>query len=89
MKLGGNLPPGHDALLFSISGVGSFICPVAETRMGTPRPLITMDHWVDGKPKCSGTRRRPKGMGCGVWGVGCGVWGVGCGVWGGAWRHAV
>ena len=25
MKLGGNLPPGHDALLFPISGVGSYI----------------------------------------------------------------
>ena len=28
MNLGGNLPPGHDALLFSIRGTGSFICPV-------------------------------------------------------------
>ena len=33
MKLGGNLPPGHDALLFSISGTGSFICPVAQTQL--------------------------------------------------------
>ena len=29
MKLGGNLPPGDNPLLFSISGTGSFICPVA------------------------------------------------------------
>ena len=26
-KLGGNLPPEHDALLFLIRGMGSFICP--------------------------------------------------------------
>ena len=26
---GGNLPPGHDALLFSINDTRSFICPVA------------------------------------------------------------
>ena len=29
MKLGGNRPPGDNPLLFSISGTGSFICPVA------------------------------------------------------------
>ena len=29
MKLGGNRPPGDNILLFSISGTGSFICPVA------------------------------------------------------------
>ena len=28
MKLGGNPPPGHNALLFSTSGTESFICPV-------------------------------------------------------------
>ena len=39
MKLGGNLPPGHYALLFSISGTESFICPVAQTRLNIPRPL--------------------------------------------------
>ena len=33
MKLGGNLPPEHDALLFSISGTGSFIWPVAQRRL--------------------------------------------------------
>ena len=33
MIAGGNLPLGHDALLFSISGMGSFICPVAQTRL--------------------------------------------------------
>ena len=46
MKL--NLPPWHDALLFSISGTGSFICPVAHTRLDIPRPVIThavMDNW--------------------------------------------
>ena len=26
-----NLPPGHDALLFSISGTGPFICPGTDT----------------------------------------------------------
>ena len=31
MKLGGNLPLGHDALRFLINGTGSFICPVADT----------------------------------------------------------
>ena len=30
MRLEGNLPPGHDALLFSTSGKGSFIGPVAK-----------------------------------------------------------
>ena len=44
MKLGGNLPPGHDVLLFSISGTGSFICPVTQTRLDIPRPLITQSH---------------------------------------------
>ena len=34
MKLGGNLTPGHDALLLSISGTGSFIYPVPQTRRG-------------------------------------------------------
>ena len=29
MKLGGNRPPGDNPLLFSTSGTGSFICPVA------------------------------------------------------------
>ena len=33
MKLGGNLPLGHDVLLFSMSGSGSFIYPVAQTRL--------------------------------------------------------
>ena len=31
MKLGGNRPPGDNPLLFSISGTGSFIYPVAST----------------------------------------------------------
>ena len=41
MKLGENLPPGHDSLLFSISGMGSCICPVAQTRLDILRPLFT------------------------------------------------
>ena len=41
MNLGGNLPLGHDALLFSISGTGSFICPLSQTGLDIPRPLIT------------------------------------------------
>ena len=46
MKLGESLPPGHDALIFSIGGTGSFIdvCPVAQTRLDIPRPLITQSH---------------------------------------------
>ena len=39
MKQRGNLPPGHDALLFSVSDTGSFICPVTQTRLDIPRPL--------------------------------------------------
>ena len=48
----------HDALLFAISGTGSFICrhtdtaghtkafdsPVTQTRLDIPRPLITQSH---------------------------------------------
>ena len=40
-KLGGNRPPGDNPLLFLISGMGSFICPVAQARLDIPRPLIT------------------------------------------------
>ena len=39
-----HLPPAHDALLLSISGTGCFICPVAQTRLDIPRPLITQSH---------------------------------------------
>ena len=42
MQLGGNLLPGHDALLFSISGTESY--PVTQTRLDIPRPLITQSH---------------------------------------------
>ena len=35
----------HDALLFSISGTGSFTCPVVQTGLDIPRPLITQS-WV-------------------------------------------
>ena len=47
MKLGGNRPPGDNPLLFSISGTGSFICPVAQTRLDIPKPLNypLMGHW--------------------------------------------
>ena len=37
MKLGGNLPSGHDALLFLISGTGSFLCSVAQRAAEHPR----------------------------------------------------
>ena len=57
MKLEANLPLGHDALLFSISGTGSFICPVAQTRLDIPRPLFTQSWTTGGKSKCSGTRQ--------------------------------
>ena len=53
MKLGGNRPPGDNPLLFSISGTGSFICPVAQTPLDIPRPLITQSWGTGGKPKCS------------------------------------
>ena len=48
MKLGGNLPPCHDVLLFSISGMGYVICPVAPTRLDIPRLLITQS-WTTGR----------------------------------------
>ena len=44
MKLGGNWPHGDNPLLFSISGTGSFICPVTQTRLDIPRPLLTQSH---------------------------------------------
>ena len=45
MKLGGSLPLGHDALLFSKSGTGSFICPYTA---GQTKAFIypVMNHWV-------------------------------------------
>ena len=59
IELGGNLPQGHDARLFSICGTGSCIdvCPVAQTRLDIPRPLFTQSWTTGGKPKCSGTRQ--------------------------------
>ena len=39
-----NRPPGPKALLFSISGTGSFIWPVAQTWLNIPSPLITQSH---------------------------------------------
>ena len=39
MKLGGNLTPGYDALLFSTGGTGSIIWPAAQARLDIPRPL--------------------------------------------------
>ena len=56
MKLEGNLPPGHDALLLLISGTG-FVCPVAQTWLDIPRPKViypVVDNW--GRKKSSGTR---------------------------------
>ena len=56
MKLWGNPPPGHDILLFSMSGTWSCICPqtrldikafdypVTQTGLDIPRPLITQSH---------------------------------------------
>ena len=60
MKLGGNRPPGDNPLLFSISGTGSFICPITQTRLDIPRPLITQS-WGTGRKaevfsSASGTR---------------------------------
>ena len=52
MKLEGNLPPRHDTLLFSISGMGSFICPVAQTRLGIYTKAFiypVMDHWGESR----------------------------------------
>ena len=58
MKLGGNLPPGHDALLFLISGTGSFICLVAQTRLDIPTRLLFTQSWTTGgKSKRSCTRQ--------------------------------
>ena len=39
-----NLPLGHNALLFSISGRGSFIFPATQTPLDIPRSLITQSH---------------------------------------------
>ena len=36
MKLGGNRTQGDNPLFFSISGTGSFLCPVAQTRRDKP-----------------------------------------------------
>ena len=61
MKLGGNLPPGHDALLISISGTGSFIRPVGQTRLYIQRPLSISRYALLGvRSKCSGTRLEKK-----------------------------
>ena len=49
MKLGGNRPPGDNPLLFAISGTGSFISPVAQTRLDIPRPLLTQSRSTGGK----------------------------------------
>ena len=46
MTIGGNLPPGYYALLFSISSTGSFICPGVQPRLDLPRPLITQSYGV-------------------------------------------
>ena len=46
MKLGGNRPPGDNPLLFSISGTGSFIWPVADEAGHTKAfdyPVV--EHW--------------------------------------------
>ena len=44
MKLGGSLLPGHATLLFSISGTGSFICPVTQTRLDIPRRVLLCEY---------------------------------------------
>ena len=65
MKRWGNLPPRHYALLFSISGTGSFICPVAQTRLDIPRPFFTQSWTTGGKVKVlqhkADSKRRPVG----------------------------
>ena len=53
MKPGGNRPAGDNPLLFSISGTGSFICPVAQARLDIPGPLITQPRSTGGKAKMS------------------------------------
>ena len=45
VKLGRNLPLRHNALLFSIGGMGSIICPVTQTRLDIPKPL-TRQSWT-------------------------------------------
>ena len=71
MKLGENLPPGHDALLFLIGGTGSFICPFTHTRLGIPRPLFTHasmdqeDTRRDEEPEGGENRRIRRGRGRG------------------------
>ena len=45
------LTKGDNPLLFSISGTGSSIRPVAQTRLDIPRPSITpvMGHWRESR----------------------------------------
>ena len=53
-----NLPPGHDALLLSICGTGSFICPMAPGWTYPCRPLFISSYGpLGGKVKCFGTRQ--------------------------------
>ena len=51
MKLGGNRTPGDNSLLFSISGMGSFICPVASAVHTKAFDYPVAEYWW--KPKCS------------------------------------
>ena len=53
MKPGGNRPPGDNPLLFSISGMGSFICP-SHRHGWTYQGLWYPSHGaLGGKTKCS------------------------------------
>ena len=52
MKLEGDLPSGHDALLFSISGT-EYVMPSYIFYMASDYSV--MDHWWGGT-QCSGTR---------------------------------
>ena len=62
MELGGNLPLGHNALLFSISGMGSYICPVAQRRMNIPFDYPVMGHYSGGEVASPANRTRANDM---------------------------
>ena len=57
MGRGANTPLGYDALLFSISGTGSFICPVTQTQQTYQGLYLPSHGLLEEKSKCSGTRQ--------------------------------
>ena len=61
MKLRGNLPPGHDALLFSINGTGYFYMPSHTDMARHTKAFIylVMDHWGESQSALAQGRFEP------------------------------